>query len=277
MFHYKKNFAMLVAFIFLITGVVGCGQEKKEGSAEDKKTIKYGKAAGPYTVLFEDAVIPILEKKGYQFECVEFSDLLQNDMALNEGEIDMNVEQHTAFMTHFNQDQNGKLMAVTPIPTVPAGIFSAKHKTLDEIKKHSKVAISNDVSSVSRAYRVLQKAGWVKFADDADLSSVTDKDVVEDLYELEVTEMDSLNIPRSLDEVDYAVIPGSAVYNAGIDPFSVLLQEDIAPYLWLQVVINEKEKDSQWVKDVVEVYQSDEFKEYMEKNNNGLWQLPNIE
>lgn len=277
MFHYKKNFAILVAFIFLITGVVGCGQEKKEGNAEDKKTIKYGKAAGPYTVLFEDAVIPILEKKGYQFECVEFSDLLQNDMALNEGEIDMNVEQHTAFMTHFNQDQNGKLMAVTPIPTVPAGIFSAKHNTLDEIKKHSKVAISNDVSSVSRAYRVLQKAGWVKFADDADLSSVTDKDVVEDLYELEVTEMDSLNIPRSLDEVDYAVIPGSAVYNAGIDPFSVLLQEDIAPYLWLQVVINEKEKDSQWVKDVVEAYQSDEFKEYMEKNNNGLWQLPNIE
>lgn len=277
MSYLKKKLVILVAFLVIAIGVIGCGQGKQEGDTGEKKIIKYGKAAGPYTVLFEDAIIPILEKKGYQFQCIEFSDLLQNDMALNEGEIDMNVEQHTAFMTHFNQDQNGKLMAVTPIPTVPAGIFSAKYKTLNEIKQHSKIAISNDTSSVSRAYRVLQKAGWVKFSDEADLSSVTDKDVVENPYELEVIEMDSLNIPRSLDEVDYAVIPGSAVYNAGIDPFSVLLQEDIAPYLWLQVVINEKEKDSQWVKDVVEAYQSKEFKEYMEKNNNGLWQLPNIE
>ena len=36
----------------------------------------------------------------------------------------------------------------------------------------------------------------------------------------------------------------------------------------------EKNKDAQWAKDIVAAYHSDEFKEYMKKNNNGLWFVP---
>ena len=62
-----------------------------DASDSNKKELKYGKAAGPYTVLFEDAIKPILEKEGYTLTEVDFSDLLQNDLALNDGEIDFNV------------------------------------------------------------------------------------------------------------------------------------------------------------------------------------------
>lgn len=58
-----------------------------DASNSNKKELKYGKAAGPYTVLFEDAIKPILEKEGYTLTEVDFSDLLQNDLALNDGEI----------------------------------------------------------------------------------------------------------------------------------------------------------------------------------------------
>lgn len=34
-----------------------------DASDSNKKELKYGKAAGPYTVLFEDAIKPILEKR----------------------------------------------------------------------------------------------------------------------------------------------------------------------------------------------------------------------
>ena len=44
----------------------------------------------------------ILEKEGYTLTEVDFSDLLQNDLALNDGEIDFNVEQHTAYAENFN-------------------------------------------------------------------------------------------------------------------------------------------------------------------------------
>lgn len=107
-----------------------------------------------------------------------------------------------------------------------------------------------------------------------DLSTVTQADITENPYNIEFTEMNSTNIPAVLDDFDYAVITGSIVYNAGIDPSTALLQEDILPHLLLQVVVKEENKVTQWAKDIVAAYHSDEFKEYLDKNNNGLWFVP---
>ena len=239
----RKSLAIITLLsVFLL--IIGCGKksERNKTNSGDKKVIKYGKASGPYTVLFEKAIIPILEKKGYKFEVVEFSDLLQNDTALNEGDIDVNVEQHTAYMNNFNDSQKGNLVALSPIPTVPAGIFSSKHKSLNELKDGAKA---------------------------------TQKDIKENTHKLEIVEMDSANIPRSLDDFDYAVIPGSIVYSAGINPSTVLLQEDILNHLLLQVVVKKGNENSDWAKAIVEAYHSDEFKKYMEQNNKGFWFIPN--
>lgn len=263
----KKLLSTLLLLTLVLTG---CGSS----GGDDDKVIKYGKAAGPYTVLFEEAIIPILEKEGYEFECVEFSDLLQNDTALNEGEIDVNVEQHTAYMNNFNESQDGDLVALTAIPTVPAGIFSSTHKSLDEIKKGAKIAVPNDASNTSRAYALLQKAGWITLDDSKDVATVTQDDIIENKYDLVFTEMDSSNIPRALDEFDYAVITGSIVYSAGLDASSALLQEDILEHLLLQVVVKKENKDTDWAKAIVDAYHSDEFKKYLEKNNDGLWYVP---
>jgi ABC-type metal ion transport system, periplasmic component/surface antigen len=270
----KKIISMITLGAVLIMGLTGCGASEKKVDAQNTKTITYGKAAGPYTILFEEAIIPILEKEGYSFKCVEFSDLLQSDTALNEGEIDVNVEQHTAYMENFNQSQNGNLIALTPIPTIPAGIYSSVHDSLQNIEEGAKIALPNDVSNASRAYAVLQKAGWITLDDNVDIAKVAENDIIENSYNLKLTEMDSSNIPRSLDEFDYAIIPGSIVYSAGIDMSSGLLYEDILEHLLLQVVINKENKESEWAKAIVAAYNSEEFKQYMEENNDDLWYVP---
>ena len=103
---------------------------------------------------------------------------------------------------------------------------------------------------------------------------MTQDDIAENPYNIEFTEMSSTNIPGVLDDFDYAVITGSIVYNAGMDASTALLQEDILPHLLLQVVVKEENKDAQWAKDIVAAYHSDAFKEYLDKNNNGLWYVP---
>lgn len=273
----KRKSLVIITLLSVFFLIIGCGK-KTEGNktnSGDKKVIKYGKASGPYTVLFEKAIIPILEKKGYKFEVVEFSDLLQNDTALNEGDIDVNVEQHTAYMNNFNDSQKGNLVALSPIPTVPAGIFSSKHKSLNELKDGAKIAIPSDASNAARGYNLLQKAGWIKLNENINVAKATQKDIKENTHKLEIVEMDSANIPRSLDDFDYAVIPGSIVYSAGINPSTVLLQEDILNHLLLQVVVKKGNENSDWAKAIVEAYHSDEFKKYMEQNNKGLWFIPN--
>ena len=133
-----------------------------DASNSNKKELKYGKAAGPYTVLFEDAIKPILEKEGYEVLTeVDFSDLLQNDLALNDGEIDFNVEQHTAYAENFNEAQKGNLVTISPIPTVPAAIFSATETSLDAIHDGAKVAVPDDATNTARALMFFLQAGWI--------------------------------------------------------------------------------------------------------------------
>ncbi|WP_421041998.1 MetQ/NlpA family ABC transporter substrate-binding protein [Mammaliicoccus vitulinus] len=48
--------------------------------------------------------------------------------------------------------------------------------------------------------------------------TITKKDISENPKNLKIKTMDSANIPRILDEVDYAVIPGSIVYASKVDP-----------------------------------------------------------
>lgn len=237
-------------------------------------TIRYGKSQGPYTELFEAAIVPILEKEGYTVEGTDFSELLTADIALNDGEVDVNVEQHTAYAENFNASYNGDLTPISPIPTVPAGIFSDTHTRLDEIADGAKVAVPNDASNTARAYVLLQKAGWITLDSSVDLAVVTQDDIVENPHNIEFTEMASLNIPSALQDFDYAVITGSIVYNAGIDASTALLTEDVLPQLILQVVVKKDNADTDWAKAIVAAYHSDEFKKYMDENNNGLWYIP---
>ena len=240
----------------------------------DKKEIVYGKSQGLYTELFEAAIVPILEKEGYTVKGVDFSDLQTADIGLNDGDVDVNVEQHTAYMENFNANYNADLVALSPIPTVPAGVYSAKYKSVDEIPDGAKVAVPNDASNTARCYLMLQKIGWIKLADDVDPSAVTQDDIVENPHNIEFTEMKSLTIPAAIQDFDYVAITGSVVYNAGIDPSTALATEDIQDHLVLQVVVKEENRDAEWAKAIVDAYHSDEFKQYMEENNDGLWWIP---
>jgi len=261
--------ALILPFLF-----VSC-REKSSSSAE-KKELSYSRSAGPYSVLFEQAVQPILESKGYKIKGYDYSNLSLADDALNGGDVDFNVEQHSAYAASWNKGNGGDLTVLTPIPTVPAGLFSAKFKSLENIKSipKAKVAVPNDPANTARAYALLQKIGWISLKEGTELSVATNEDIASNPYGIEFTEMSSSNIPLVLDDFDYAVITGSIVYNAGIDPSSAIAQETVLPHLLLQLTVKEGNKDSKWAKDIVEAYHSKELKAYLDKNNNGLWYIP---
>ena len=168
------------AFSLAACGNSGSGDTKKsDADTSEKKEIVYGKSQGPYTELFEDAIVPILEKEGYTLKAVDLSDLQTADVALNDGDVDVNVEQHTAYMDNFNKSYNADLVAISPIPTVPAGVYSEKYDSVDEIPDGAKVAVPNDASNTARCYLMLQKIGWIKLDENADPSTVTQDDIVE--------------------------------------------------------------------------------------------------
>jgi D-methionine transport system substrate-binding protein len=272
----KISTLFLIGIIGTVFFAAGCGNNTVSDNV--KKEITYSRSQGPYSELFEKGVKPILEKKGYKLTGKDMSDMLQADIALNEGEVDFNVEQHTAYMKEFNKKQDGHLAALTAIPTVPSGLFAGKKTSLDQIEDGVKIAIPNDVSNTARAYALLQQIGWIKLNPDTDISKVTQQDIVENPYHIRFTEMKALTILTVRSDFDYIIITGAQIYNAKIDPSTALASENnILPHLLLQLVVLDKNKDSQWAKDIVAAYHSDEFKKYIKDNNNGLWFIPEEE
>lgn len=261
--------AVLVPF-----ALAGCGHDKAPVGS-DKNDITMGISPGPYSELFISAVEPILQQKGYTVKHVNFTGLLESDVAINEGSVDFNVDQHTAYLNTFNTQRGADLTPLVRIPTVAAAIFSTRHASLNDIGTHAKIAIPQDPSNTSRAYRLLEKAGWIKLKADANPVLLTRNDIADNLKQIDIVEMDSANIPRTLQDVDYAVIPGSVAYASQVDQSKSLLREDLIDNLYLVVAVKAGNEKTKWAEEIKQAYLSNDFKQYVITHNaNDFWNLP---
>ncbi len=274
---FGKRLAVLGIAVLAAALAAGCGKKESSPAGGEKKELTYAKGSGPYTILFEEHIIPILEKQGYTFKVSELS-LQYADEAIADGDVDFSVEQHIAYMNAFNNSYNSNLVALTPIPTVPASIFSETHTSLDEIADGMKIAVPQDEGNMARAFVMLQDLGWIKLKDGTDYATASPEDVEENPYNLEFLDIATNIIATTLADYDYGIITGSIVYNAGIDPSTALFNENLTDNFWLQVVVKDADKDTQWAKDIVAAYQSKEFTDWLKANNESeyrnLWSVP---
>lgn len=274
---FGKRLAVLGLAVLTAVLVAGCGKKESSSAGEEKKELTYAKGSGPYTILFEEHIIPILEKQGYTFNVSELS-LQYADEAIADGDVDFSVEQHIAYMNAFNKSYNSNLVALTPIPTVPASIFSETHSSLDEISDGMKIAVPQDEGNMARAFVMLQDIGWIKLKEGTDYATASPEDIAENPYNLEFLDIATNIIATTLADSDYGIITGSIVYNAGIDPSTALFNENLTDNFWLQVVVKDADKDTQWAKDIVAAYQSKEFTDWLKANNESeyrnLWSIP---
>ncbi|MBX4133751.1 hypothetical protein JMI89_08925 [Frischella sp. Ac48] len=266
--------SMFLAFAFCI-GLVGCDKANNQSITQDNQLIRVGTSPGPYSELFLQAIKPILEKQGYTIKTIEFVNLRQADVALDYGDVDINVDQHTAYYQDFNRNSGSDLIGITKIPTVPAGLYTGKKTALNQVTSGDTVAIPLDPSNAARAYMLLQKAGWITLKNGIDPTKISARDVVENKYGINIIEMDSATIPRALPDLEYAVITGSIVYAAKIDAKKALLREDILEPLILVATVKQTNQNTPWAKAVVAAYHSAAFKQYMkEHNSDNYWFIP---
>ncbi|WP_435384288.1 MetQ/NlpA family ABC transporter substrate-binding protein [Corynebacterium faecale] len=255
----------------LAFSLVACGSD----SEGDGDVIKVGTSPGPYSELFKDGIDPILTEQGYTLEYTNFSDLQQADTAVAEGSVDLNVDQHTAYMEVFNRERDANLASLVEIPTVPAKLYSERHGSLEDVAEGQTVGIPLDASNQSRAYNILVDAGWITLNEGHDPIQITQNDIAENPFNLDIMPMDSATIPRSLQDLDWGVIPGSISYSSGVDPELALIDEELRPELILVAVTTEDKADSEWAQAVIDAYQSEEFGAFIdEENSNNYWFVP---
>lgn len=268
----KKIILGLCVSLFTLVGLTACGD------SSDSKTLKVGVAAGPYGDMFKKAVAPGLKAKGYNVEILEFSDYVQPNLALNNKSIDINLFQHLVYMNNFKKEHNLDISAVGFVPTAGAGVFSNKITDFSQLKPGDKVTISNDITNESRALRILQSAGLIKLNPNADQSSLTPKDIIENSYQLEIIPIAAAQTPRSLDSAVLSVVNGNYAIGVGLDLSKALYTENLEPDLKNIIAIRTADMDTLG-KEIISILQSKEFNDVIEDPNDifHTFQKPNYQ
>nr|UOP05509.1 MetQ/NlpA family ABC transporter substrate-binding protein [Conchiformibius kuhniae] len=251
-----------------------CGQQPAQQSAPaasgaasggaaavEKSEIRIGTTPGDFAEMVKDQIQPALEKQGYKVTLTEFPDYVTPNKALAENSIDINVFQHKPYLDSFKAEHNLDLTEVFQVPTAPLGIYAGKLAKLEDVKDGSSVVVPNDPSNFARALVMMNELGWLKLKDNVDPLKAAKTDIAENTKNINLVEMEAANLPRSRQDVDFAVINGNYVISSGMKLTDGLFPEASFAYVnW--GVVRSADKDAKWVKDVEAAYNSDEFKSY---------------
>ena len=213
----KKALALALTGAVIIGAFAGCGAKKDSSSdtkKEETKKIVIGASPSPHADILKVAKKE-LKKEGYELEIKEYSDYVQPNTALESGDLDANYFQHKPYLDDFNKKKKTHLVSAGMIHYEPFGIFPGKTKTLKDLKKGATVAVPNDTTNEARALLLLQDQGLIKLKDSAGLTA-TKKDIVENKKDLAIKEIEAAQIPRSLKDVDIAVVNGNYALQAGL-------------------------------------------------------------
>lgn len=210
----------------------------------EQNDLVVGTIAGPETELVRVAQATALKQYGLKVKIIEFNDYNLPNEALADGSLDLNIYQHQPFLQASIQAKGYPIKAVGKTFIYPMGIYSAKIKTIEQIKAHDTIAIPNDPSNETRALRLLAQAKLISvFEKDI----LTPKDIASNPAQLSFKELDAAQLPRVLPDVDAAVINTSFAIPAGLNPQqdSIYLESKDSPYANLIVARTDTKKTAQ--------------------------------
>ncbi len=244
--------------------------EAPAASGEVKKII-IGASPAPHAEILR-AAGDVLAAKGYELDIKEYVDYIQPNLALESGDLDANYFQHLPYLESFNEENGTKLVSAASIHYEPFGIYAGKTKSLEELADGATVAVPNDTSNEARALLLLEAQGLIKLKEGAGLTA-TKNDIVENPKNIKLYEVEAAQIPRSIDDVDVAVINGNYAIDAGFKVSDALAVEDsqsIAATTYGNVIaVQEGRENEEAIKALIEALESDEVKAFIETTYEG--------
>ncbi len=209
----SKKLLSITLCLALGTSIVGCSLGSDATSKDDKKIV-VGAMQVPGGELFEHLKSDI-EKEGYELEIVIFNDYNTPNVALAEGELDVNLFQHKPFLNETIEKQGFDLSSVADLYEVPLQAYSNTIESFDELKSNDKFALPNDPTNGSRALKILEEEGIIKLKEGVSLPSV--KDIAENPKNIDFIEAEANQLPSLLPDVTAAFINGNFAAAAGLD------------------------------------------------------------
>ncbi|UOQ86840.1 MetQ/NlpA family ABC transporter substrate-binding protein [Gracilibacillus salinarum] len=258
----------LLVLLILIAGILaGCGSDDSASAGDSESeevTLKIG---------LNGSGVPIWEfvkekaaEEGINLELVEFSDYVRPNMALADGDIDLNAFQTVSYFDSFIEERNLDLAPIATTIIAPMGFYSEKIEDISEVPDGAKIALPQEATNMGRALLLAEKAGLITleegFDGNGDLSAI-----VENPKNLEFVPMVAAQTPRVLPDVTASIINNGVAVEAGFVPVedAIFIEDDTAtPYINI-IAARSDEVDKEVFQKLVEIYQTEEVAAHIEE------------
>lgn len=259
-FKQSLKFAAIPLFALFIAA---CGKEEQSEGRE----IVFGLGPSIYVDQVEKGIQPLLEQEGYTVSIKTFSHNSMIPPALKEGAVDVSVHISTANLHEMNRRLGGEEMIVwADTPSAPQSLRSVKHRSLDDVRDGMTIAIPNDPVNAERASRLLEEIGWVTLPPDLEVSTFHIKELKPGSVKLDIKEIESAQMLRVIQDLDFVIVNGNYVTNAGQKISDGLAVENSPEEHLVKVAILGKNRDTEWAKAIKRAYESKEYETYIKSD-----------
>ena len=196
-------------------GLAACGgstSSDASASSSDVVTLTVGATPSPHAKILTYINDNLAAAEGIKLDIVEYTDYILPNTALNDGDLDANFYQTVPYLENAEKQFGYDFEAGEGIHLEPLGVFSNKHKSLDELPDGGTIGIISDTANQSRALELLATQGLVSIPEgdgDVNINTVTK------LKNFDFREVEGPQLVRSLDDFDYAVINGNFAQEGG--------------------------------------------------------------
>lgn len=259
-----------------LAALTGCGLTGKAAASGDDKTIKLiVTESAPYqepTKIAQKA----LEAEGWKVEVKYVTDIVQPNFAVANGEYDANYFQHASYLAQFTTDKNLEVDPAFYMYGSPGGVYSQKHKSIDDLPQGAKIAIPVDPSNNGRALALLAKAGVLKVAEGKSVIHLSQNDILENPKNVSFVEVDQQSLSKTLPDVDAGFLFVRLGAELGLTPQDALLFEsdaDALPFICL-VAAKPGFAQTEKGKALQKAYQSEEVRDWFKNYIGGVLPTP---
>ena len=249
-------------------GLAACGgssdSSDASASSSDVVTLTVGATPSPHAKILTYINDNLAADAGIKIKIVEYTDYVQPNTALNDGDLDANFYQTVPYLENAEKQFGYDFEAGEGIHLEPLGVFSNKHKSLDELPDGGTIGIISDTANQSRALELLATQGLVSIPEgdgDVNINTVTK------LKNFDFREVEGPQLVRSLDDFDYAVINGNFAQEGGksISSDALVVESPVDNPAVNVLVWKNGSSKAETIAKLEQLLHSDEVKQYIEQ------------
>ncbi|MDH6630223.1 D-methionine transport system substrate-binding protein [Streptomyces sp. LBL] len=268
-----RNAAKITATVLaagaLTLGLTACGSD--QGSASDTSgPLIVAASPTPHAEILGYVRDHLAKKAGLDLEVKEFTDYVTPNTATEDGSVGANYFQNQPYLDDFNKKKGTHIVPVVTVHLEPLGLYSHKVKSADDLKRGATVAVPNDSVNEARALKLLDANGIITLKDGVG-NDATPSDIAKNPKNLTFKELEAAQTPRSLDDVDAAVVNGNYAIEADLKPAKDALVLESAknnPYGNF-LAVKEGNEDDPRVKKLARLLTSAEVKKFIQDKYDG--------